>query len=170
MMKYSIICSSRTGNTTLLATKLKEMLPESDCVYYGVPDEKALGADFIFVGFGTYKGECDETLSVLLRKLNNKKVFLFGTAGFGKSELYYEQIISRVKAYINDSNIVVGTYMCQGKMPMSVRSRYESMLDKQPEKMQELIENFDQALLHPNDEDFTRLRQAIDSLQKYFQA
>ena len=41
--------------------------------------------------------------------------------------------------------------MCQGKMPMSVRSRYESMLDKQPEKMKEMISdkfmNLDAAFL-----------------------
>lgn len=160
-MKYSIIYSSRTGNTALLATKLQDILPSGDCVYFGVPDEKALDAQLIFIGFGTYKGDCDETLSNLLKKLNNKQVFLFGTAGFGKSQLYFEQILSRVKNHINDSNTVVGTYMCQGKMPMTVRSRYESMLDKQPEKMQELIENFDEALSHPNEDDFICLKDAV---------
>ena len=156
-MKYSIIFSSRTGNTKLLAENLKSILPEKNCVYYGDVDEKALDSEMIFIGFGTYKGECDEKLSVLLNKLNNRKVFLFGTAGFGKSELYFEQILERVKKHINDSNVVVGTYMCQGKMPMTVRSRYESMLDKQPEKMKEMIENFDEALSHPNEYDFIRL-------------
>ena len=47
--------------------------------------------------------------------------------------------------------------MCQGKMPMSVRSRYESMLDKEPERMREMIENFDEALSHPNVDDFIGL-------------
>ena len=62
-----------------------------------------------------------------------------------------------MKNNINESNTVVGSYMCQGKMPMIVRSRYESMFDKNPEKMKELIENFDEALSHPNEEDFIRL-------------
>ena len=35
--------------------------------------------------------------------------------------------------------------MCQGKMPMSVRQRYEQMAQKQPEKFIPMIENFDQA-------------------------
>ena len=160
-MKYSIVYSSRTGNTSLLATKLKDTLPKSDCVYYGTPDEKALEADLVFVGFGTYKGECDEELAALLKKFNNKKVFLFGTAGFGRSSLYFEQIIDRVKKHINESNSVVGNFMCQGKMPMSVRSRYESMLDKEPVKMKEMIENFDEALNHPNEEDIIKLKDAV---------
>ena len=163
-MKYSIVYSSRTGNTSLLATKLKDTLPISDCVYYGTPDEKALEADLVFVGFGTYKGECDEELAALLKKFNNKKVFLFGTAGFGRSSLYFEQIIERVKKYINESNSIVGSYMCQGKMPMSVRSRYESMLDKEPIKMQEMIENFDEALSHPNEEDIIKLKEAVSQI------
>ena len=163
-MKYSIVYSSRTGNTSLLATKLKDTLPISDCVYYGTPDEKALEADLVFVGFGTYKGECDEELAALLSKFNNKKVFLFGTAGFGRSSLYFEQIIERVKKYINESNSIVGSYMCQGKMPMSVRSRYESMLDKEPIKMQEMIENFDEALSHPNEEYIIKLKEAVSQI------
>ena len=160
-MKYSIIYNSRTGNTNLLAENLKNSLPENNCVYYGEVDEKALEADLIFVGFGTYKGDCDESLSELLKQINNKQVFLFGTAGFGKSQSYFDQIISRVKRHINDSNTVVGSYMCQGKMPMSVRSRYESMLDKEPERMREMIENFDEALSHPNSDDFICLNSEV---------
>ena len=160
-MKYSIIYSSKTGNTTLLAKNIKETLHKNDCIYYGEVDEKALDADLVFVGFWTDKGTCDENVSNFLKKMNNKKVFLFGTAGFGKSQSYFEQIISRVKNNINDSNTVVGSYMCQGKMPMSIRSRYESMLDKNPEKMKELIENFDEALSHPNKDDFTKLNDIV---------
>ena len=163
-MKYSIIYNSRTGNTNLLAENLKNTLPENNCVYYGEVDEKALEADLIFVGFGTYKGDCDESLSELLKKVNNKQVFLFGTAGFGKSQSYFDQIISRVKRHINDSNTVVGSYMCQGKMPMSVRNRYESMLDKEPVKMKEMIENFDEALNHPNEEDIIKLKEAVSQI------
>ena len=160
-MKYSIIYSSKTGNTTLLAKNIKETLHKNDCIYYGEVDEKALDADLVFVGFWTDKGTCDENVSNFLKQMNNKKVFLFGTAGFGKSQSYFEQIISRVKNNINESNTVVGSYMCQGKMPMSIRSRYESMLDKNPEKMKELIENFDEALSHPNKEDFRKLNDIV---------
>lgn len=156
-MKYSIVYSSKTGNTALLAKNLKERLLKNNCIYYGEIDEKALDSELIFIGFWTDKGTCDETVSNFLKKINNKKVFLFGTAGYGKSQLYFEEIISNVKNNINESNTVVGAYMCQGKMPMIVRSRYESMFDKNPEKMKELIENFDEALSHPNEEDFIRL-------------
>lgn len=53
------------------------------------------------------------------------------------------------------SNTVIGTYMCQGKMPPSVRARYEAMraLPAPPENLDALIENFDRARTHPDADD-----------------
>lgn len=53
--------------------------------------------------------------------------------------------------------------MCQGKMPLSVRQRYEGM-KKQPihlPNLDALIENFDNALSHPDADDLERLKQAV---------
>ena len=61
------------------------------------------------------------------------------------------------------SNTVIGSFMCQGKMPMSVRQRYENM-KKQPLHLLNLdtmIENFDKALSHPDADDLERLKQAV---------
>ena len=60
-------------------------------------------------------------------------------------------------------NTVIGSFMCQGKMPLSVRQRYEGM-KKQPihlPNLDALIENFDNALSHPDAEDLERLKQAV---------
>ena len=160
-MKYSIVYNSKTGNTALLAEKLKAILPQEDNVYCGIPDKKAEETELIFVGFWTDKGSSDQATSAFLKRLFNKKIFLFGTAGFGGNEAYFTQILSQVKDQLDRSNTVVGTYMCQGKMPLSVRKRYESMLAQDAEKMQRLIDNFDQARSHPNDDDLTQLEQAV---------
>lgn len=53
--------------------------------------------------------------------------------------------------------------MCQGKMPMSVRQRYENM-KKQPihlPNLDAMIENFDKALSHPDADDLEQLKQAV---------
>ena len=55
--------------------------------------------------------------------------------------------------------------MCQGKMPMSVRARYEKMLES-PEhvpNVSAMIENFDRALSHPDAEDLAALQAAVRS-------
>ena len=155
-MTYSVVYSSRTGNTALLAQRLKEKLPESDLLYFGAPDICAQAAQTILVGFWTDRGSSDQATTDFLKTLHEKQVFLFGTAGFGGSDTYFTQILTRVKANLDSSNSLIGDYMCQGKMPFSVRQRYEAMQTQQPQKMQQLIQNFDEALSHPDQADIEK--------------
>ena len=61
------------------------------------------------------------------------------------------------------SNTIVGEYMCQGKMPQSVRERYMKMKEQpeHPDNLDMLIENFDRALSHPDADDLNRLKEAV---------
>lgn len=158
-MSYAIVYSSHTGNTALLAQTIRETLPQEDCVYFGAPDPSALTAETVYVGFWTDKGTCDTSIAQFLQSLTNQKVFLFGTAGFGGAAAYFEQILNRVKENLGDSTELTGTYMCQGKMPQPVRTRYEQM--EEGPRRTAMLENFDQALSHPNAEDLANLRAAI---------
>ena len=160
---YSIVFSSLTGNTKLLADAIHEALPKEDCEYFGVGKAEELRSEVIYVGFWTDKGTADEAALALLKRLKNKKIFLFGTAGFGESEAYFQKVLDRVKESIDESNSIIGTYMCQGKMPMAVRERYEKM-KQQPNpapNLDGLIRNFDRALTHPDDHDLEELKQAV---------
>ncbi|HIX17683.1 MAG TPA: flavodoxin family protein [Candidatus Gemmiger faecavium] len=158
-MSYSIVYSSRTGNTALLAQTIRDTLPASDCVYFGAPDAKALAADTIYAGFWTDKGTCDEQVAQFLQSLNGQKVFLFGTAGFGGAPAYFEQILNRVRENLPETTELIGSYMCQGKMPAAVRARYEAMEDNP--RRAAMIENFDRALSHPDAQDLDALANAV---------
>ena len=162
-MSYAIVFSSKTGNTKLLADTLHACLPQENCCYFGTPDPAAMEADDLYVGFWTDKGNADESTLDFLKQLHGKNIFLFGTAGFGGSEEYFNKILKKVEGSLDRSNTVFGRYMCQGKMPLSVRQRYEGM-KKQPihlPNLDALIENFDNALSHPDAEDLERLKQAV---------
>ena len=87
-----------------------------------------------------------------------QEVFLFGATGFGGEAAYFAKILSMVKEEIPEGVHVVGGYMCQGKMPDTVRRRYEQMEDS-PRK-QIMLENFDRALAHPGREDLEQLKKA----------
>lgn len=63
-------------------------------------------------------------------------------------------------------NVLLGSYLCQGKMPQAVRARYEALAKTSPQKAQPLLDNFDQALSHPNQEDLEKLEKAISDLLK----
>lgn len=159
-MSYAIVYHSRTGNTAQLAQAIREALPPADCLYFGPPgDAQALAADTLYVGFWTDKGSCDEEVSRFLQSLTNQRVFLFGTAGFGGAPDYFAQILARVKENLPATVPVVGSYMCQGKMPPAVRARYEAMEDS-PRRTR-MLANFDQALTHPDQEDLARLQALV---------
>ena len=162
-MKNAIVYSSRTGNTRLLAETVRKALPEDSIVYFGEPNSKALEADRIYVGFWTDKGTCDSVTADFLNIIEDREVFFFGTAGFGGDPEYFEKILKRTEKHLKKSVKVVGSFFCQGKMPMSVRERYENML-KNPVHMpglENMIRNFDQALTHPDTQDLQNAEEAV---------
>lgn len=157
-MSHAIFFTSRTGNTAQLAHTIQDMLP-NDC-YCGAPDiAQAKAADILFVGFWTDKGSCPEDIKTFLHTLEGKQIFLFGTAGFGGSEDYFQQILSRVKTEIPESCQVIGSFLCQGKMPDVVRTRYEAM--EPSEKRTMMLENFQKASTHPDETDLEALRACV---------
>ena len=162
-MKQIILYDSATGNTEYLAKALSHALPNVPCGPVGSLD--CSKAELVYLGFWTDKGTCDADVADFLSQVSGKEVFLFGTAGFGGEPAYFESILNRVAQCLGQGNTLIGTFMCQGRMPMAVRERYEKMLSApasprmpDPRKM---LENFDRALSHPDEEDLARLKAAV---------
>lgn len=166
-MNYMIATSSKTGNTQQLADALAASLAgEKDavCVYAGPVDAPEAAAaleqaDTVLAGFWCDKGDCAPEAAELLARLGGKRVFLFGTAGFGGAPEYFERILGTVSAHLPADADYRGGAMCQGKMPAGVRARYEGMLADKPgdARIQAMIDNFDAALAHPTADDCARV-------------
>lgn len=168
-MTYSIVYSSKTGNTKMLADALHQALPADDCLYFGAPDAQALAAERIYIGFWTDKGTCDAETAAFLAQLTQQEIFLFGTCGFGGGVAYFEQILARVRDLLPESVQLVGSYLCPGKMPQSVRDRYVRIAEEEPAKrshMQKMIFSFDCALSHPDANDLQALIEEVENCQK----
>lgn len=167
-MKYAVVYDSVTGNTEQLAETIREVMGKEECIFFGTADKEETEAvsdvDIIFLGFWTDKGDCSEKACRYMERLTGRKVFLFGTAGFGGSQQYFSQILTRVAGHLPKGNVLAGSFMCQGRMPAGVRKRYENMLEKNPqdEKTKMMIENFDKAQTHPDEEDLTGLKKAVE--------
>lgn len=50
--KYSIVYSSLTGNTKVLADAIHEALPQNECEYFGVSDTVIPSSELLYIGFG----------------------------------------------------------------------------------------------------------------------
>lgn len=176
-MGYSIVFSSQTGNTELIARRIRKVMGEDGCLYFGSPehiDASANEADthepsanekpsIVFVGSWTDKGAATPEVTNYLRSLDGARVFLFGTCGFGASDEYFNEVLTRIRNAMPASCELMGSFMCQGKMPQTVRKRYEAMLaaaapaSSEARRAQMLIDNFDAALAHPNNDDLRAL-------------
>ena len=128
-MSYAIICSSKTGNTQKLAQRAREVLGEKNEV-------PATDADLVLLGSWTDKGGLDPALGDRLVELAGKRVFLFGTCGFGGSQAYYDRVLDRFASALPEDAQVVGRFMCQGQMPPAVRERYVKMAEQDPARFE----------------------------------
>lgn len=153
-MKIAIMYKSVTGNTNKIAEQIKNTLKDKYIVYYGDPNAE-IDADIYFIGSWIFKGDVVKEVAKVLKKLKNKKIAIFGTAGFGGSEEYFNKLYERSKANIDSSNHLLGYFYCQGKMPMTVRDKYIDLIKQNPEdkNLQVSLDNFDKALTHPDKED-----------------
>ena len=166
-MTYSIVTSSKTGNTRAVADAIAAALPAGACVYHGAPAEAALGADVIFAGFWTDKGSCGQDMAEFLAGCGCKRVALFGTAGFGGDADYFSMLLDNVKKLLPADAVCLGGWMCQGRMPTGVRARFAAQLEQNPDdaNAKRMLENFDCALSHPDEAD---LAAASTYFQRFF--
>ena len=154
-MRIAIVFSSATGNTAQVAQALREACAGHETVAYGQPPQNVDRAELVFAGSWTDKGSCTAEMKAFLQDLHGKRVALFGTAGFGISELYFASLAERFKGEVPQGNQVVSTFFCTGKMPAAVRERYETQLKEKPGdgKLESMLRAFDLALSHPDKAD-----------------
>jgi Flavodoxins len=158
-MKCFVTYQSKTGNTEKIANVIFEELKSAEHDVRLLPLEETCLDDFepdlFFVGFGVEKGFCPPIVGEFLRTLHNQKIALFGTVGLGGSEVYFQHIRDKVMQYVAKDNEIEGYFFCQGKMPMTVRKKYEAISNIYPhnEPVQLMLQNFDKALTHPDETD-----------------
>lgn len=154
-MQAMVIYSSETGNTQKIAAAIFAAIPGESKDMQRVDEYKGKDADTYFIGFWTNKGDCDTQIANLLSGMHGKRIALFGTCGAGRDGVYYDQIVRQVKSWIAPDNDYAGAFLCQGKMPMQVRKRYEAQMPggEGEDWIKMAIRNFDEALLHPDQTD-----------------
>ena len=145
-MTCSLVVNSKSGNTRMVSGAIKRALQaagvefvhaaalsdDADADQVALEAQGACAADMVLVGFWCDKGACTPSVAALLSALHGKRVFLFGTCGFGADQSYYQQIIDRVTSNLAVDAELAGWAMCQGKMGPAVKQRYEAMLEQDP--------------------------------------
>lgn len=165
-MKTQVLYKSRTGNTEKLAKAIFEAIPgkHKDIARLDGQTDYEMG-DIYFIGFWTDRGTASVDILDYLGSLQGKKIALFGTCGMGESPEYYKKIEESIRVFIEDDNEYLGAFMCQGKMPMTIREKYVKMKNPENEKqMNAMIRNFDMAMLHPDENDLKNAKAFVKEI------
>lgn len=153
-MKTSIVYNSKSGNTEKLAKALGEKLNMDATTF----NDEALSSDVLYVGFWTQAFSCSVEVQEFLGKLEGKKVFLFGTAGYNDTQEYFDNILNTVKGFINESNEIIGTFMCRGEV---TAQKQDAMKNMDLEKYESMKASIDLSINHPNQSDMENLVEKI---------
>ena len=161
MLDYLVLYNSQSGNTKSVAAAIFSALPEGSKDLVDLNGGKPVPeAATYFVGFCVHRGSCCIEVSDFLSSLEGRSLALFGTCGMGNSPEYYRLIEKNVGAGVNGSCRYLGCYLCQGKMPMQVRQKYENMrTEENSAQVDGFIRNFDQAMTHPDREDLKKAQE-----------
>jgi flavodoxin len=166
MLKYLVVYASETGNTKMIANEIYDAIRDRSKEMINVRQWNGTHeAENYFIGFWANRGSCSLEIIDLLSSLHHKNIALFGTCGMGNSDRYYQQIARTASAWIAPDNQYLGSYFCQGKMPMQIRNKYEQCRGKCDDaQIDEMIRNFDEALLHPDKQDLLRANVFTDQM------
>lgn len=162
-MRTQVLYKSRTGNTEKIAKAIYEAIPEADKDIARLDGETDYEmGDIYFIGFWTDRGSASVDVLDYLSALQGKKIALFGTCGMGDDPMYFKKIEENIRVFIEDDNEYLGTFLCQGKMPIQVREKYVKMRDSQnAAQIDSMIRNFDMAMLHPDSTDLQHAREFV---------
>lgn len=160
MLDYLVLYCSETGNTKQVAFQIFSALPGQNKDILGFQEIRELPeAKTYFVGFFVNKGICSVEVLRFLEHLGGKNIALFATCGTNPAPEYKKKVENQVTVWIESDNTYLGMFLCQGKMPIQIRRKYENMRNQENQSRVEwMLANFDEAMLHPNEKDLETAR------------
>jgi flavodoxin len=170
----TLVCySSKTGNTKKIAEIIYENCP-FDKNILNLEENKSIESinnyDLIIIGYWVESGKANRLAVDSLKTIKNKKIALFGTAGTDINHPYVKSVIIKTESIIDNSNQLLGHFICQGEIAEEVITNFEILVNAQPENkmLAGLLNIFKQQLPlskgHPDKEDIQKATGYFDNL------
>ncbi len=158
-MKSLIVYSSQSKNTKKLADAIYEGL-EGEVDIFPVDEAPSTdGYDLTAVGFWLMAGKPDPKSSEYLSKLDkNDRLFLFATHGAKAGSDHVKNAVGHAVG-LTDGATLAGVFTCQGEVNPKVLEKV-----KQKPEPPVWIGDADQAVVHPNEDDLSALKQTLTQL------
>ncbi len=157
-MNSLIVYSSQTENTKKLAEVIYDTLDGEKEICHVDQAPSLEGYDHIYIGFWFQAGKPDPKTLGFLEQVKNSKVFLFATHGAAKESDHVKNAVNSARELLKNAD-VTGVFTCQGEVNPKILEKV-----KQKPEPPVWIGDADDAVGHPNEEDFIALKQAVTQL------
>lgn len=168
-METIVIYSSLTGNTKKVGEAIFEII-QGEKKLISIEEINSLilnNAKKIIIGFWVDKGTADARVRKLLKSIENKEVYFFGTLGADPDSDHGQKVFSKVSELCSKKNEFKGGFLCLGK----VSDKLVNMMSKFPLKLvhpltPERMARIENASSHPNLNDLKNAQEYFSNILK----
>lgn len=169
-MKTLIVYSSLTGNTRQIAEAIYEIFGEQADLFPVEKAPSADGYDLIAVGFWVDRGTADKKAQGYLGGLRNQQVALFATLGAYPDSEHAAKSMANAAALLDESNQVVGTFICQGKVDPRLIEQFKKLPEGHPHGLNaERLARHQEAAKHPDAADLNNAKAIFREIKRKLQ-
>jgi|UniRef100_UPI003FA2CA48 flavodoxin len=166
MMKTLIVYSSLTGNTKLVAEAIHEVFGPEAGLFPVETAPSPADYDFVAVGFWVDKGTADKKAQEFLKTIEGKPVALFATLGAYPDSEHAADSLKNAAAFLDASNQLVGTFICQGKIDPRLIEQFKKMPGDHPHAVTpERLARYAEAAKHPDAGDLQAARAVFTDIK-----
>jgi flavodoxin len=165
--KGLIVYSSKTGNTRKLAEGIFRGLSGAGELRLAAVEENPdpAGADWILIGFWADRGWGDQKTLDYLRSLEGRRIGFFGTLGAYPDSAHAQDIRQRIQEAGAEKNMVLGCFLCQGKIDPALTEKFKNLPPDNPHAMnEERLKRHAEAAKHPDEADIAAAAAACRSM------
>jgi flavodoxin len=153
-MQTLIVYSSLTGNTKKVAEAIYKVFGKEAMLFPVETAPAPTNCDFVIVGFWVDKGTADKKAQEYLKTIQDKPVALFATLGAYPDSEHAASSLKNAAAFMDASNQLVGTFICQGKIDPNLIEQFKNMPGNHPHTVTpERMERYKKAASHPDASD-----------------
>lgn len=159
-MKVLVAYHTRTGNTKMIADAVAEVLQTTPVAIDA--NTTAEEADFVAVGFWVDRGTANKEAADFIKTLRGKKVAFFATLGADPKSQHAMDSLKNAVALLDESNEVVGNFICQGKIDPKLIEAMAKFPAGHPHAMDEARRaRHKAASTHPDEQDVADAKAAF---------
>lgn len=168
MKNTAIIYSSLTGNTEKVAKSIFEVIPNDKILLKAENIEEISLDDYenIIFGFWVDKGSANKQIANLIKKLENKNLYFFGTLGADPESEHGKKVFSKVSKLCSEKNNFLGGILFLGKVSDNLVEKMKKFpLNLIHPLTPERMARIEKASTHPDEND---LKNAQEFFKKLF--